>query len=52
MADIEIAANAAEPRDANECFAFGMNYSAGAGVAVDLVASSVIIFGSLLSSIP
>ena len=39
MADIEIAANAAEPRDANECFAFGMNYSAGAGVAVDLVAA-------------
>ena len=40
MADIEnAAAHAAEPVDADECFALGMNYSAGAGVAVDLVAA-------------
>jgi TPR repeat protein len=38
MANIEnTAANAAEPADADACFALGMNYSAGAGVAVDLV---------------
>jgi TPR repeat protein len=34
---IEIVACAAEPADAGECFALGMNYSAGAGVAVDLI---------------
>jgi TPR repeat protein len=34
---IEIAATAAEPADARECFALGMNYSAGAGVPVDLI---------------
>jgi TPR repeat protein len=35
---IEIAAeNAGEPKDADGCFALGMNYSAGAGVAVDLI---------------
>ena len=35
---IEIAAaNAVEPADAAGCFALGMNYSAGAGVAVDLI---------------
>jgi TPR repeat protein len=39
MADIETVANAAEPHDAEECFALGMNYSAGAGVAIDLVAA-------------
>ena len=38
MADIAIAAACAvEPADAEECFALGMNYSAGAGVAVDLI---------------
>ena len=39
MADIEIAAAmpAAEPTDAEDCFGFGMIYSSGAGVAVDLV---------------
>jgi TPR repeat protein len=39
MADIEMAASAVEPADADACFALGMNYSAGAGVAVDLVAA-------------
>jgi len=40
MADIEIAtACAVEPVDAEDCFALGMNYSAGAGVPVDLVAA-------------
>ncbi len=38
MADIEItAAGAAAPVNAEECFALGMNYSAGAGVPVDLI---------------
>ena len=38
MADIEIAAACAvEPENAEECFTLGMNYSAGAGVVVDLV---------------
>jgi TPR repeat protein len=38
MADIEIAAaSAVEPANAEECFALAMNYSAGAGVVVDLV---------------
>ena len=38
MADIEMAASgAAEPADAGACFARGMIYSSGAGVAVDLV---------------
>ena len=39
MADIEIAAAmpVAEPTDAEGCFGFGMIYSSGAGVAVDLV---------------
>jgi TPR repeat protein len=38
MADIEMAAvSAAEPADAEGCFARGMNYSSGAGVAVDLI---------------
>ncbi len=37
MADIELAAVAAEPADAEGCFARAMVYSAGAGVAVDLV---------------
>ncbi len=40
MADIEIvAASAVEPANAEDCFALGMNYSSGAGVAVDLVAA-------------
>ena len=39
MADIENAAIAVEPVDADACFALGMNYSAGAGVAVDLVSA-------------
>ena len=35
---IEIAAaNAVEPKDADGCFALGMNYSIGAGGAVDLI---------------
>jgi uncharacterized protein len=39
MADIEAAAASAavEPADAGECFTRGMIYSAGAGVAVDLI---------------
>ena len=38
MADIDFAAtNAIEPRDAESCFALGMIYSSGAGVAVDLI---------------
>jgi TPR repeat protein len=38
MADIEMAAvDAAEPTDAEGCFARGMIYSAGVGVAVDLI---------------
>jgi uncharacterized protein len=38
MADIGFAgAHRAEPSNADECFAFGMVHSAGAGVAVDLV---------------
>jgi TPR repeat protein len=39
MADNEMAALAVDPADADDCFALGMNYSAGAGVAVDLVAA-------------
>jgi TPR repeat protein len=40
MADIEIAAACAvEPANVQECFALGMTCSAGAGVAVDLVAA-------------
>jgi hypothetical protein len=35
---IEVAgAYTVEPKDAEGCFALGMNYSAGAGVAVDLI---------------
>ncbi len=35
---LELAAVAAvEPADAADCFALGMNYSAGAGVAIDLI---------------
>ena len=39
MADIEIATvlPVVEPADAGDCFALGMIYSSGAGVAVDLV---------------
>lgn len=39
MAGIELAASAAEPTNAEECFGLGMIYSAGAGVAVDMVAA-------------
>jgi TPR repeat protein len=38
MADIEmVPSSAVEPADAEECFAQGMIYSAGAGVAIDLI---------------
>jgi TPR repeat protein len=37
MADIEMLGELPEPKDAEDCFALGMNYSSGAGVAVDLV---------------
>ena len=37
MAIETTAAYAVEPKDAASCFALGMNYSAGAGVAVDLI---------------
>ena len=39
MADVEsaTASPVAEPADSGDCFALGMSYSAGAGVAVDLV---------------
>jgi uncharacterized protein len=39
MADSEMVAAipAEEPTDAEGCFSLGMNYSSGAGVAVDLV---------------
>ena len=40
MAGIELAASAvAEPTDADGCFDLGMIYSAGAGVAVDMIAA-------------
>ncbi len=40
MAGIELAASAAaEPADAEGCFDLGMIYSAGAGVAVDMIAA-------------
>jgi TPR repeat protein len=37
MAIEMVAAYAVEPTDAEGCFALGMNYSAGAGVAIDLI---------------
>lgn len=37
MADIEIVASNPEPAGAEDCFGLGMVYSAGAGVAIDLV---------------
>ena len=37
MAIETTAAYAVEPKDVAGCFALGMNYSAGAGVAVDLI---------------
>ena len=37
MADIEMMAEMPEPTCADEFFGLGMNYSSGAGVAVDLV---------------
>ena len=37
MANETAAAYVVEPKDAQSCFALGMNYSAGAGVAVDLI---------------
>jgi len=39
MTGIEMAACAAEPADAEGCFELGMVYSAGAGVAVDMIAA-------------
>jgi TPR repeat protein len=36
MANIETGISA-EPKDAEDCFALGMSYSSGVGVAVDLV---------------
>src|SRR5471030_2685291 len=37
MADIETQGILPEPKGAEDCFALGMSYSSGAGVAVDLV---------------
>ena len=37
MADIEMQGALPEPTDAEDCFGLGMNYSSGAGVAVDLI---------------
>ena len=37
MANIEMTTAQAEPTNAEDCFVLGMNYSSGAGVAVDLV---------------
>ena len=37
MANETAAAYVVEPKDADDCFALGMNYSIGAGVAIDLV---------------
>jgi hypothetical protein len=37
MTSVEIAAGSAQPRSADDCFGLGMVFSAGAGVAVDLV---------------
>ena len=37
MANIEMQRGLAEPKDAEDCFALGMSFSSGAGVAVDLV---------------
>jgi len=37
MAIETAAACAAEPKDANDCFALGMSYSTGAGASVDLI---------------
>jgi len=37
MANETAAAHVVEPKDADDCFALGMNYSIGAGVAIDLV---------------
>lgn len=37
MADSETQGAAPEPKDADGCFALGMSYSSGAGVAIDLV---------------
>ena len=39
MAGIDMAANAAEPTNAEDCFGLGMVFSAGAGVPVDMVAA-------------
>ena len=37
MADIEIVASNPEPAGPEDCFGLGMVYSAGAGVAIDLI---------------
>jgi hypothetical protein len=39
MAGIELATCTAEPANAEGCFELGMIYSAGAGVAVDMIAA-------------
>lgn len=39
MTGIELAASAAEPTDVESCFELGMVYSAGAGVAIDMIAA-------------
>ena len=37
MTSLEMASGSAEPANAEDCFGLGMVFSAGAGVAVDLV---------------
>lgn len=37
MTSVEIAAGGVDPTSAEDCFSLGMVYSAGAGVAIDLV---------------
>jgi TPR repeat protein len=37
MDDMEIPGGMPDPKDAEDCFALGMNFSSGAGMAVDLV---------------
>ena len=37
MANIEMERGLAKPKDAEDCFALGMSFSSGAGMAVDLV---------------
>ena len=37
MTSLEMASGGAEPENAEDCFGLGMVFSAGAGVAIDLV---------------